>query len=906
VSWIHGAAARIRLAFGRRVTEDRIDAELEFHVDMETQRIVREQGLDVVEARRRALATFGGMQTHREALRHGRGTAWFGALKLDTMLAIRMLAKYPALTLVGVLGVSVAVAVGTLAFIVAQALNVASLPVDEGERIVAINNRDLEKSQDVKSTHLQSVTVWREMRTVTDLAGYRLAQRNLIAGDRAPVSKLVAEMTASGFRLARVTPKLGRTFTDDDERDGSPNVVVIGYDLWQQLFDGREDIVGSIVQLGATSHSVIGVMPPGFRYPFNNQVWIPLRLNPLTYPPGRAPSLTVFGRLAPGASLEDAQRELTTIAPRVNEILTAKFPSIRPLVVPYTRAFFNGTVGGMGYGSLAQRAQIIVILLLVVITTNLAVLVYARTASRAGEIAVRTALGASRQRIVAQLFVEALALSGVAAIVGLLMAYAASQRAASILSVTFGEQLPYWIRLDITPNVALYTAGLAILASVIIGAIPALKATRPQLANTLKNVSGTTSARLGRTWTALLVAEVAVSVAVLPIAQGGTRAWVGLALADFGSPILSHTVIATALLDEDARAIALTAEARAARLARYASRVSELERRLETEAGYDVTLMSAAPGAENNIRIEVDMIAGAPDSLDWSYGPSVLSTEVGPDFFGAFGIRLLAGRLLETSGADERTNAVVVNSAFVQRFFNGRNALGRRIRRFAEVAQDAPKESREPWWEVVGVVDNFPVVPSRTSLPKVYLPLRAAETFPMTLAVRAASVPASTAADRVRSTALAVDPSLRFTPIRSIEDLIESGMEGERLGILALVMVTMSVVLLSAAGIYALMSFTVMQRRREIGIRSALGAGRSRVLLGILSRALWQIGLGVGIGVIGAPTIATLAGDSSTTKELVVNGLALIASMFVVGLLATFGPARRALNVHPTEALRAE
>lgn len=873
---------------------------------METERLVRELVIDPAEARRRALATFGGKEQHRQALRDGRGTAWLGAVSLDAKLGLRMLAKYPGLTIVGVLGVSVAVAVGTLAFVVAVALTSSTLPVDQGDRVVAIGNRDVGRNNDAEATHLHSLSVWRgALRTVDDIGAYRLAQRSVIPAGHAPTSMLVAEITASAFRLARVTPLRGRTFTAEDEREGAPDVAIIGYEAWQRLFDGREDVVGSVVQLGMTRCTVIGVMPPGFAFPVNNQLWTPLRLNASAYQPGEAPPLNVFGRLAPGASLEDAQRELTTVAPRVGDQLTARKEFIRPVVMPYTRAFFNGTIGGMGFGSLAQRAQVIVILLLVVITTNVAVLVYARTASRAGEIAIRTALGASRSRVVAQLFMEALVLSGVGSIVGLAIAYAVIQRAATMLRLALGDLLPYWIRLEITTGVALYVAGLAVLAAIIIGAVPALKATRDRVSQSLKEVSGNASMRLGRTWTTLLIAQVAMSVAVLPIAQGGTQAWLALAFADFASPVTSHTVIAAMELDQDAESFSRSADVRRMRRARYTASVDELARRLEESGGIRVMRMSPAPDKNDHMQIELDPLQ-ASDTL-WKFGPTVYRANVGTEYFEAFDIRLLAGRTFTEGDATLGTTSIVVNRAFANRFFENGNALGRRVRRLSDTwINGIRQDSREPWWEIVGIVEDFPVIASHSPYPKVYLPLRMAETFPIVLAVRAPGLTPSVAAERVRDAALAVDPTLRYGSIRSLEDRLEDGIKAEKLGILGLVMVTMSVVLLSTAGMYALMSFTVTRRRREIGIRSALGAGSRRMLVGILSRAMWQMGVGIAIGVVGAPTIATLAGDTSTPKELVVNGLALIAIMVVVGLLATIGPARRALRVHPTEALRAE
>ena len=905
MSWLHGAATRFKLLFAPRATEQRIDKELDFHISMETERLVRELGLDNDEARRRALATFGGEQQHREALRRGRGTAWLSAVSLDTKLGLRMLAKYPGLTIVGVLAVSVAVAVGTLGFIAMVALTSPKLPLDEGDRVVAISNRDIEQSVDVKATHLHSLEVWRGLRTVTDIGAWRLAQRSVIANGHAARSLPSAEMTASAFRLARVSPVQGRTFTAEDEREGGPDVVVIGYELWQQLFDGRADVLGSTVRLGVTPHTVIGVMPAGFAFPLNNQLWTPLRLNPSAYEAGRAPSINVFGRLAQGASLESAQREMATVAPRISEGLASRAEFIRTTVTPYTQTFFNGTIDGMGYGSIAQRAQVILILLLIVITTNVAVLVYARTASRAGEIAVRTALGASRSRIVAQLFMEALVLSVVASIAGLAIAQLAGKRAAGVLQLAFGNLMPYWIRLEVTPGVALYVAGLAVFVAIIIGAVPGLKATRNRVSLTLKESSGNASMRLGGTWTTLLVAQVAISVAVLPIAQLGTRAFFDLAFTDLASPVTTNTVIAQAELDQDADAFSFSAGVRQIRRARYTSTIDELTRRLEVGSGVYVMQMASSPDDQQYMQIEVDTLQ-TPDTL-WTRGPTVERANVEPDFFDVFDIRLLAGRSFNEGDAKPGTNNIIVTRAFANRFFENGNALGKRVRRFSgNLTDGVRKEADAPWWEVVGIVDDYPKIPTHNPYPKVYFPLRVAETYPIVLAVHAPGTPPAAVAERVRTTALDVDPTLRFGAIKSIEDRMEDGLEAEKLGILGLVLVTVSVVLLSTAGIYALMSFTVTRRRREIGIRSALGAGSGRVLAGILKRALWQIGTGVAIGVVGAPIIATVAGNSSTTRELVEGALVLIATMVIVGLLATVGPARRALRVHPTEALRAE
>jgi putative ABC transport system permease protein len=533
VSWIHAAATRVRLIFASRSTEARIEQELRFHVDMETQRLVRETSLPPDEARRRALASFGGVEAHRDALRAGRGTAWLNGLGLDLKLGFRMLAKYPGLTIVGVLGMSVAVTIGALAFTAVNTAMSRSLPMPDGDRVVSIKAHDAETMDHVGEVVLHDLETWRSSLTAIDgLSAFRLVPANLVVGSAAPVYVLDAEMSASGFRLTRIPPVIGRYLRDDDEREGAPDVAVVGYDLWQNRLGGRPDAIGSTIQLGNTRFTVVGVMPQGFGFPYDNNVWTPLRMDPVRHVRGKAPPLEAFGRLAPGASLEEAQLQLTTIGQRLAAEHPETHRNIRPRISLYSRVF----VDSPGVAGLLRLGQVVVSLLLVVIGINVAVLVYARTASRTGEIAVRTALGASRRRIVMQLFGEALALSGVASLVGLVAAHFVFQRVESMIRFSADNHLPYWMELKVTPMVAVYVAGMAVLAAVIIGVIPGVKATQGSVGASIKKSSGGASIRLGRSWTALLVAQVAISVAALPVAIAATEGMVRTITRDFSTP----------------------------------------------------------------------------------------------------------------------------------------------------------------------------------------------------------------------------------------------------------------------------------------------------------------------------------------------------------------------------------
>jgi hypothetical protein len=254
-------------------------------------------------------------------------------------------------------------------------------------------------------------------------------------------------------------------------------VVVIGYTVWQNRFAGRRDVLGQTLQLADIRYTIIGVMPRGFAFPVDNRIWTPLRLDPSDYQRGHAPALEAFGRLAPGATLQDAQTQAIAIGARLAAVYPESHRYIHPMVVPYAHAFFGSPQAGWQL----RLGQLLVTMLLVVIGTNVAILVYARTATRAGEIAVRSALGASRFRIVTQLFAEALVLSLSAAAVGIVVARLVLHKIGSFLTGIESLQRPFWWRYEISAGTVLYVAGLAVLAAIIVGILPALQATRGRL-----------------------------------------------------------------------------------------------------------------------------------------------------------------------------------------------------------------------------------------------------------------------------------------------------------------------------------------------------------------------------------------------------------------------------------------
>jgi putative ABC transport system permease protein len=821
---------------------------------------------------------------------------WLDDSWLDVRLGLRLLRKFPGLTLVGGVGMAVAIAISTAMFAFFYAYLYSTLPVDDGDRVVALENWDVDAHNEERQA-IHDFADWRrEMKTMEEVGAFRTIGRNLIVPGGTVEPARIAETTASGFRIVRATPVLGRTLVDDDERKGAPPVAVIGHDVWQSRFAADPGIVGREIRFGGVVHTVVGVMPEGFRFPVNHSYWTPLRADPADYQRGAGPELFVFGRLADGATVEEAQAELSAIGLRAAAAFPTTHAKLRPRVLPYAYPILD--IQDVSVWQVAVM-QFIVSLLLVVVAVNVAILIYARTATRQGEIAVRTALGASRRRIVGQLFIEALVLAGVAAALGLVLARVGLDQAHRIMQAE-GARPPYWIDYGLPAAAVFYILVLAAVAAVIAGVLPALHATGRSMHSTLRALGGSTGAALGRTWTVLIVAQVAFAVAALPVAV--MTAWHEVR-STITNPVFAAEQFLAASVSMDPEpppGIDPAAHQRALG-ARAVGVQSDLVGRLEAESWVsDITLAMRPPGEEDTRRIE---LAGAPAD-----GAPVVRNvginQVDLDFFGAFDTPLLTGRSFTAADHDGASAAVIVNRAFVRHVLGEGDALGRRLR---YVADNERGDRTEPvrWYEIVGVVGDSHANALDPDLvaPVLYHPFVPAETTQVTLVVRIAGGTPAQHLGRLREIAAAVDPTVRLGAYPLVA-VYEQQRLAFRLMAAALGLVVATVLLLSAAGIYALMSFTVSQRRKEIGIRAALGADAGRLLRSIFARAARQLAYGVAAGV----AIAILL-DRLSDGELLGAGSAILlttmsALMIVVGLLASVGPARRGLRIQPTEALR--
>ena len=887
-----GTLARLRLLFARRAAESRMDEEFRFHIEMETAKNIR-AGMSPEEARRQAAVAFGGVQEHKEEMRDGRGLAWLGGWSLDVKLGVRMLAKYPGLAIIGGLGMALATAIGAGTYAVFNVYFYPELPLHEGERVIAIVHWDSRLRNDDKRVLHDFATWRRELRSIVDLSAFRTVRANLIEASGRGEPVVVAEMTASGFRVARVPPLLGRTLLDADERPGAPPVAVIGHDVWESRFGRDPGVVGRAVRLGRTAHTIVGVMPAGFGFPISHSYWVPLRVDLTAHAPGTGPELEVFGRLAPGATKEQAKAELTVIGRRLAAERSATHTQLQPRVVPYTDIFGEGE--GEGDPWELVIIQLMITLVLILVCLNVAVLVYARTVARTSEIAVRTALGATRGRVVTQLFAEAFVLSVLSALVGLgLVAVGLRHFDRVVAFVSDTGRAPFWIDPGLSVGTVLYALALALLAAVIVGVLPALRATGAQLRAAMIGLGGGAKAQLGRTWTFFIVAQVAIAVVALPPALLWETDLIEQATRKPG--FAAHEVLgARFLIEGEGDASSNAARTAPERAARARATQIELRARLAAEPGVvGVTVATGMPGGEWIDYLEVD---GADTSVQ------VRAGQVDASYFDLFGVRVIAGRSFGPGDAALAADRpVVVNRSFGTEFLGGGAAVGRRIRYRRQ--GDGPR----PWLEIVGVVEDFPPGyknPQETAA-RVFHLAAPGEMLSGVLMIRLRGQTARTFIPTLHRVATSVDPTLQLLRVSPLDVMYAD--RGRVMALLALViaLVTGSVLLLSAAGIHALISFTINQRRREIGVRAALGADARRILTGVLSRATWQLGLGIVVGILVALVLERYSGGEMMGGRglVVVPGIA--AFMLVVGLLAAAGPARRGLRVQPTEALRGE
>jgi putative ABC transport system permease protein len=880
------------------------------------------RGMSPQEAHYAALRDFGGVtqvkQVHRE-MRRFHFMNW-----LDFRLGGRMLVKYPGLTVVGGLAMAFAICVGLVVFQMLSLFVHPTVPLPRGERLVEIRVMDLEVN-DEEEQIFHDFLQWRQaLRAIADVGAWRDTNPNLLdaLGDSRPVK--VAEITASGFRVSDAQPLMGRVLTEADEQPAAPPVAVIGYEVWRTRFGSDPNMVGRIVKVGIEDVAVVGVMREGYEFPISHDAWMPLKTALLDPTPRSGPVVKVFGLLGPGESITSAQAELTTVGRQVAAQSPATHQRLEPRLWPF--AMMMSPAGDPAGGVILYSVYVFTGALVVLICGNVGLLLFARAASREADLIVRTALGASRGRIVAQMFAEALVLGSLAAAVGLIAADVALRYwGLGFLEANLGR-LPFWFDLSLSPTAFVVAILLTTAAAAVAGIMPALKITRGMSDRIKQTTAGSGGLQFGGVWTIVIVAQVAATVifpAVVFLVQSMSS---GIAEFDAGFDTERYVAVQ---IERDYTVFGENEDATSVeRNARLAATLDELRRRVASQPGVaGVTFANDVPTTGFPQKLvemgyDLDSAAASANAPAPPFREATVAA-VDPSYFAVLNAPVLAGRAFTDADAAASSRVAIVDQGFVDQVLQGRNAVGQQVRfRYPGKAPRpwSPGNSQDPpglgdWYEIVGVVRELGLgAPTRKGRAAgVYLPATPNLFTQIQMMVHVPGGDPMTIAPQVREAVAAVDPSLRLVNLQRVNEANNDVLWVTNLWVRITVVLSAVALLLSLAGIYAVLSFTVARRTREIGVRVALGASRGRVVAATFRRPLLQVSAGIFVGTLIIFVAAMLLPSTEVAgfeNELAITGMAKIVGygvlMLGVCMLACLVPTRRALSIEPTTALRTE
>ena len=798
--------------------------------------------------------------------------------------------KYPGVSLAIVFALAIGIPLSLLPNHLVQSALGHSPPFDEGERVVGVVGVGQDGRADLR---VGDYEVLRErVRTFASLGAVIPTEVNVVSGDGWSEGEAAALMTATVFTLSRVQPIKGRALLAADEIPGAADVTVVGYRFWQRRLGGAENVVGTTLRIAGVPTTIVGVMPEGFAMPSVQQLWLPLRLRSVDDANGLGPGVQIYGRLADGVSMAHARAELNAIG-----LPTAS--NLRPHPIHADAVAFSAVEIPEPQGTLAwilAIAQLVPVIVLLIACGNAAILILARTATRWNEVAVRTVLGASRARIMGQLFVETLLLSLIATGIGLV----AIDIAVARLAPRF--PLPFWLDPNITPAFALKALGLSVLCAVVAGVLPALRVTGGTLQPTLQSTAaGRSTLRLGRVAGALIVIEVGLAVVALFVGVMAWRLFQPNPDAHTRVAAADRYLVASIRVPSSGPGVATSRSPassgdEALRL-RIASLQEELGRRLMLQPGVRrLTFSDQPPGEERNERL------------------GGVATFVDPGFFAVLDISPVAGRLFDAGDVSPNPvvepAAVIVNMKWLERRgMDSQSAIGTRFK------LDRDRDGTPaPWKEIVGVVPNIEPSADRVfadGTPVVFMAMAPGTLNPMTVTIDLREKPLAFAST-LRALVADVDPTAFVSEVAALDHLpmpvnviaiASSSMTG--LSLLAMA--------LAATGLYALMSMTVAQRRQEVGIRLALGGSARGVMVTVARRALIQIGMGVtwgvGVWVVLMSSVLKAAPGTEAAKMRGPWPYVLGASAVVViaiALAAALAPTLRCVRMRLVETLRVD
>lgn len=795
----------------------------------------------------------------------------------DLRFAIRMLARGPGFTLVALATLALGIGINTAMFSVAHAVLWRSLPYPQPERLVTVSEVEIKHPDSVWGAAYPSFRNWQARSASFESFAAILFDERILREGPEPVRLTGKAVTYEFFHVLAVQPMAGRVFTASEDKVGAPPVVVLSHHLWSQRFNSDPALIGRSITLGQSPFTVLGIMPAGFDYPPQTEYWVPLQqvIPPRFLERSDVWVLNTIGRLKDGRTAKDAEYEIEGFAkqirrehPESNRDLVVRTASVRDQLSRDLRPALLVLLGAVG-------------LVLLIACGNLAGLMMARATGRAREMAIRSALGAGRRRLIRQLLTESVLLSITGGCLGIGLSIWAT-RALDLLSAD-----PRLAALPLNGSVLLFALAATIATSLLFGVAPAIQSTRTDTGEALKTGGARAGANPHRAAARqlLVVGQVALCLVLLIGAGLLFRSFVRVLNVDPGFRVDRLVTMRISLprgYNDVPAALRL---------------YSQLPERLKSVPGVsDASAISSLPisGGQGNGDIAIEGRPSVPGELGAAQFHRAL-----PNYFRVMGIPLVRGREFDERDDSSRPHVTIINESMARRFWPNEDPIGKRIR-------IGPPGGE--WITIVGVVKDVRQVALDSDIRfATYDPLAQQPWTTVELAIRAAGDPASIIAG-VRAELRGMEPALLIDRVQTMEQRIGESLAPRRLNLVLFGLFAVLALVLASVGLYGVVAYAVAQRTQEFGIRMALGAQQRDVLRLVLGQGLKLALLGVAIGIAAALGLArllvSLLFGVEPTDPMTIAGVSLLLT--IVALIACWLPAHRATRVSPTEALRAE
>lgn len=885
-AWIRTLASRTRTLLSPRQTEQEFENELETHLDLLTEENVR-RGMEPKEARRAARIRLGGNTQLKDSNRELRGLPIIETLLQDVRYAFRMLRKNPGFTAVAVLTLALGIGANTAIFSVVYAVLLKPLPYTNPDQLFTAFQANKQQGIAETGCSYPNFEEWRAQNHVfSEMAGI-VAHQLTLTGRGAPSVVNTSVVTPELFALLDVKPLAGRIFFPQDGKQGAPPVVLVSEELWRGRFGADPKIMGSSINLDQRPFTVIGIIPSAFRTPFFNtqqEVWIPLVQDPVfsIFMPKRGVHLLpALGRLKPGVSVAQAQAEMDAISGRLAREFPAENNGWTIRLVPLQKEI----VGDV-------RTELLVLLgavglVLLIACANIANLLLTRATARSKEIAVRTALGAGRARIIRQLLSETAVLGLLGGAVGIALAYWGVKALSSLLPSNLPQMNP--VRVDY------FVLGFALLLSAIAGVafglVPAMFAANADIQHTLREGARSGESRKRRRARSFLaVAEISLAMVLLVTAGLLLRSFARLTSVSPGFDA-QHIVKVDISLPQFQYSTPR----------QWAAFSEELLARIQSDPGLqDSAVVVPRPIADQSVNLPFDIVGNPRLSPGASRTANYVS--ISPDYFRVMRIPLLAGRVFNQHDISSAPRVSIISEAMARLYFPNQDPLGKQI------TFGFPRGSGGTMREIVGIVGNVrDVALAQNPGAIMYVPFAQAPFWGANLVVKSALSTSSVAA-AIRQEVQRIDKDLPVTDVARMPDLIDASVAAPRFRMFLLGLFAAMALVLAATGIFGVISYSVSRRTNEIGIRVALGASRKTILGMILRETLLLTFAGLAVGLPCALAASHLLGHMLFSVSA--NDPATLAAVAFclagVAGLAGYIPARRAMRVDPMVALRYE